>query len=117
MHPDDVVERLRRLPFGDIGDALVDHHRSLRQGLPETVYGPGKSPDQVARIVAELIRAGSGPVLLTRATDEQLAAALEVDGGGRRLGSSMLWREPAASGNADVLVMSAGTADQPVVDE
>ncbi|HUF99642.1 MAG TPA: 1-(5-phosphoribosyl)-5-amino-4-imidazole-carboxylate carboxylase, partial [Ilumatobacter sp.] len=42
--PDDAVATLRRLPFADLGDALVDHHRALRQGIPEAVYGPGKSP-------------------------------------------------------------------------
>ena len=52
---DDVVRRLRRLPFADVGDALVDHHRSLRQGMPEAVYGPGKTPEQCVRIVGELL--------------------------------------------------------------
>ena len=43
--PDDAVATLRRLPFADVGDALVDHHRHLRTGVPEAVYGPGKTPD------------------------------------------------------------------------
>ena len=51
--PDDAVARLRRLPFADVGEALVDHHRALRQGAPEAVYGPGKSPEQCVAIIGE----------------------------------------------------------------
>ncbi|MET0663093.1 MAG: 1-(5-phosphoribosyl)-5-amino-4-imidazole-carboxylate carboxylase, partial [Ilumatobacteraceae bacterium] len=49
--PDDAVARLRRLPFADVEGASVDHHRHLRQGTPEAIYGPGKSPAQCARIL------------------------------------------------------------------
>src|SRR5271166_5869778 len=74
--PDDAVRRLRRLPFADLGFARIDHHRLLRQGLPEAVYGPGKTPEQCAAIVVELLSAGGSPVLLTRAHPDQVAAAL-----------------------------------------
>ena len=53
--PDEAVHRLRRLPFADLGFAKVDHHRNLRQGLPEAVYGPGKTPEQCQLIVGELL--------------------------------------------------------------
>jgi len=53
--PDQAVRRLRRLPFADLGFAKVDHHRSLRQGLPEAVYGQGKTPEQCSAIVGELL--------------------------------------------------------------
>jgi NCAIR mutase (PurE)-related protein len=53
--PDEAVAALRRLPFADLGFARVDHHRTLRQGLAETVFGPGKEPEQCAAIVAELL--------------------------------------------------------------
>ena len=49
LSPDDAVAALRRLPFADLGFARVDHHRALRQGLAEAVYGPGKTPEQCAR--------------------------------------------------------------------
>ena len=65
VHPDDAVAELRRLPFADLGFARVDHHRALRQGLPEAVYGPGKAPEHAAAIVAELLDGGASPVLLT----------------------------------------------------
>src|SRR5205809_3831625 len=68
---DEAVARLRRLPFADLGFARVDHHRALRQGLAEAVYAPGKTPEQCADLVAELVAEGdTGPVILTRATDE-----------------------------------------------
>src|SRR6202044_2351615 len=66
--PDDAVRQLRRLPYSDLGFARVDHHRDLRLGMPEAVYAPGKSPEHCAAIVEELLRATTGPVLVTRAT-------------------------------------------------
>jgi len=141
------VERLSRLPFAEVGEALVDHHRALRQGMPEAVYGPGKSPEQCVEIVGELLRHGDGPVLLTRATDAQAKAviAAHVDDFGeprsvttRRTSGpdarsssgsgssdlmlqSLLWRqpEPGSHSRADarVLVATAGTADTAVADE
>ena len=141
------VEQLSRLPFAEVGEALVDHHRALRQGMPEAVYGPGKSPEQCVEIVGELLRHGDGPVLLTRATDAQAKAviAAHVDDfgeprsvttrrtagpdGGSRSGSgssdlmlqSLLWRQPEPGSHpradARVLVVTAGTADTAVADE
>jgi pyridinium-3,5-biscarboxylic acid mononucleotide synthase len=114
---DDVVARLRRLPFADLGDALVDHHRALRQGLPEAVYGPGKTPEQCVRIVGELLDNGTGPVLLTRATEDQLKAVTAEHGPGRGCGRSVLYRAPEPTRTGRVLVVTAGTADGPVADE
>jgi len=123
--PDDAVRRLRRLPFTELGFAKVDHHRSLRQGLPEAVYGPGKTPAQCAAIVAELLVAdGGGPVLLTRADEAQVAESLETSPGGQRTPSepevgrlsTVVWRQqPDRPGR--VLVCTAGTGDLPVADE
>ena len=115
--PDDAVARLRRLPFADLGFARVDHHRALRQGLPEAVYGPGKTPEQCADIVAELLaEPGSGPILLTRATDEQAEAATTKNAGGQRTGRTVVWR-PADTKPGRILVLTAGTADLPVAEE
>ena len=115
--PDAAVAELRRLPFVDVGDALVDHHRALRQGMPEAIYGPGKSPEQCVRIVGELLRHDDGPVLLTRASDEQTKAVLAEHQDGIVSSRTILWRAPAAVRDERVLVVSAGTADVPVVDE
>jgi len=114
---DDAVARLRRLPFADVGEALVDHHRTLRQGAPEAVYGPGKSREQCVRIVGELLDHGTGPVLLTRASDDQADAVVGAHGAAERSGGCLLWRRPDASDGRRVLVMTAGTADTPVADE
>jgi NCAIR mutase (PurE)-related protein len=118
MSPDDAVARLRRLPFADLGFARVDHHRALRQGLPEAVYGPGKSPAHCAAIVAELLAEPGGPVLLTRASDEQAAVAEAANPGARRRGRTLVWRaEPEGARAGRVLVLTAGTADLPVAEE
>lgn len=125
VHPDEAARRLRRLPFTDLGFARVDHHRLLRQGFAEAVYGPGKSPEHCARIVVELLGEGDGPVLLTRADAEQVAAATgdaEKAGYGQATVTSsgrlatVAWRR-ADERAARVLVVTAGTADLPVADE
>src|SRR5580698_2826818 len=72
--PDEAVRQLRRLPYADLGFARIDHHRDLRQGMPEAVYGPGKAPEHCAAIVEELLTATEAPVLLTRASDAQVKA-------------------------------------------
>ena len=115
---DEVVAALSRLPFADVGDALVDHHRALRQGMPEAVYGPGKTPEQCARIVGELLAHGHGPVLATRTTDDQRKAIAAEHGPGVTRAGTVLYRPPVTvHRSADVLVLTAGTADGPVADE
>ena len=123
--PDEAVRQLRRLPFADLGFARIDHHRALRQGFAEAVYGPGKSAEQCAAIVVELLCEGGGPVLLTRANIAQVKAAVAAaEGAGYEEATvtpsgelaTVAWRE--ASGRpGQVLVLTAGTADLPVADE
>lgn len=115
--PDEAVARLGRLPFADMGDALVDHHRTIRQGMPEAVYGPGKSPEQCVRIVGELLEHGSGTVLLTRASDAQAKATTAAHGPAVERGGCLAWRLPETVRPERVLVVTAGTADVPVADE
>jgi NCAIR mutase (PurE)-related protein len=121
VHLDEVMTELIRLPFADMGDAMVDHHRELRQGLPEVVYGPGKSPDQCVRIIGELLTHGQGPVLITRASEDQLAAVISahgpVYGEPVRAGGCALWRAPSQIRTAKIVVVTAGTSDTPVADE
>ena len=73
LMPDDAVDRLRHLPFEDLGFAKVDHHRSLRVGMPEVIFGERKTPSQVAEIFARLAR-HDGNVLATHADKKQFAA-------------------------------------------
>jgi NCAIR mutase (PurE)-related protein len=119
--PDEAVRQLRRLPFADLGYARVDHHRALRQGAAEAVYGPGKTPEQCAGVVAELLaQPGDLPVVLTRADHRQVAAALERCPSGAVTASgdvaTVVWR-PAPPRPGRVVVVTAGTADLPVADE
>lgn len=117
LSADDAVARLRRLPFADLGFAKVDHHRALRQGLPEAVYGPGKTPEQCAAIVAELLsEEGDGPVLLTRADHAQAAAASAANPGALRSGATLAWRSRSPRPGR-VLVLTAGSADLRVAGE
>ena len=117
---DDAVAELRRLPFSDLdGDAhaRIDHHRALRQGLPEAIYGPGKSPEQCVAIVAELLENGTGAVVLTRVSDEQRTSLTAAHPGAVELGGVLTWRSPDELSQRCVAVVSAGTADTPVADE
>ena len=117
--PAAALDRLRSLPFADLGFARVDHHRPLRQGFPEAVYAPGKTPAQCAAIVAELVNGPtSGPVLLTRVDEGTAAAAIAHTPGGTydpvaRLG---VWK-PRPRRTGDAVIACAGTADLPVAEE
>src|ERR1039458_214302 len=73
LSPDEAVQRLRHLPFEDLGFANVDHHRALRVGMPEVIFGPGKTPQQLAAIFARLAQPGHN-VLATRVSPEQFRA-------------------------------------------
>jgi NCAIR mutase (PurE)-related protein len=123
--PDEAVRQLRRLPYADLGFARIDHHRDLRQGMPEAVFGPGKSPEHCAAIVEELLGATSGPVLLTRATGDQVKAVAALTdalgyGPGQVTGAGALQTmtfRPARPRQGGVVVVTAGTADLPVADE
>jgi hypothetical protein len=121
MSPDDAVARLRRLPFADVDGATVDHHRHLRSGLPEAIYGPGKSPTQCVDIVGELLDHGTGPVLLTRTDEHQRNACVAAHGSAVEASGTMVWRLPSpsspAASPAKVIVVTAGTSDIPVADE
>jgi pyridinium-3,5-biscarboxylic acid mononucleotide synthase len=116
LSADDALAELRRLPFADLGFARVDHHRALRQGRAEAVYGPGKTPAQCAAIVAELLRDGDSPVLLTRASPEQVDVVTSTNRGASVRATTVVWR-PAAPRPERVVVATAGTADLPVAEE
>jgi len=75
LSPDEAVERLRHLPFEDLGFAKLDHHRALRQGMPEVIFSQGKTPAQLAKIFTRLAtRHEDANILATRATEAQFAA-------------------------------------------
>ena len=120
----EAIEALAQLPFQSIGSATVDHHRSIRQHLPEVIFCPGKTRAQCVAI-ARAIVTRSGRLLATRASEEQATALREA------FGRDAVWNEAARTvvvrrrGRATaarkrparVLVVSAGTADLPVAEE
>lgn len=119
LSPDEAVQRLRHLPFEDLGFAKVDHHRVLRAGMPEVIFGEGKTPAQVAQIFARLARHGNN-VLATRTSKLQFAAVrkkaphAEYHELARCI---VLRRDKTAYGKGTIAVVSAGTSDIPVAEE
>ena len=120
----EAARQLARLPFSDLGFARVDHHRSLRQGIPEAIYCPGKDVVEVEALVEEHLGSGTGPVIASRADEAQAEAAVTA---GRRsgheaivsrsAGGSTVVLRPADPLGRNVVVITAGTADGPVADE
>ncbi len=113
------VERLKGMPYEDLGDAKIDNHRSLRCGFSEVVYCPGKTPAQITKIVVELARHGQ-PVMLTKADAAAFAAALAgaptaIYHAVARLVVIPGRDQVLAVGN--VVVISAGTTDMPIAEE
>jgi pyridinium-3,5-biscarboxylic acid mononucleotide synthase len=119
LTPDEGVERLRHLPFEDLDFAKVDHHRTLRVGMPEVILGQGKRPAQVGEIFARLAR-HSKNVLATRVSKEQFAAVKKRVRGAeyRELARAItLRRDRTIYGKGTIAVVSAGTSDVPVAEE
>jgi NCAIR mutase (PurE)-related protein len=113
------LERLRRLPFEDLGFAKIDHHRSLRQGFAEVIYAPGKRPEQVVSIVRRMAR-NKQNILITRG-DRKLYTRVKRAARGARFhelsGAISIQRTKEVTGKGTILVVSAGTADIPVAEE
>ena len=118
---DAALGRLRHLPYEDLGFAKVDHHRALRHGMPEVVFGKGKTPEQVSAIVRTLL-ASSQNVLVTRA-EPQVAERLRSehpDSGMEYFpasGAVRFWRDRSERGKGKIAVVCAGTSDLPVAEE
>lgn len=106
---------LRDLPFEEMGFASVDHHRSLRNGIPEVIYARDKRADDVVTIARSMMKK-SGRFLITRGSEE-IYTALEMDDASfhPRSGVIMCGKEPIGKGH--VLIISAGTSDIPVAEE
>ena len=114
-----LLQVLRQAPFEDLGFARVDHHRHLRQGFPEVVFGPGKTPEQIAAIAARIVANGHS-LLVTRtdrqahrAVAEQLPDAVYHDSA-----RAITLREgDVPPGRGTIVIAAAGTADLPVAEE
>jgi NCAIR mutase (PurE)-related protein len=117
--PEEACDRLKALPFEDLGYAKIDHHRSIRTGMPEVIYGAGKTPEQVAGIFAGLAASGIN-VLATRSSLEQFEAVSEVEPRARYHEQSRcitLQQIEAHTQTGLIAVVCAGTSDLPVAEE
>jgi len=111
--------RLRHMPFEDIGFAKVDHHRALRQGMPEVIFGQGKTPEQVVAIATRLLENAKN-ILITRA-DEATGKAVK-----RKIRKAeyfplsrvvRVWGDRRIDGKGKIAIVCAGTSDIPVAEE
>jgi NCAIR mutase (PurE)-related protein len=110
---------LRDFPFEDIGFARVDHHRALRNGFPEVIFGTGKTPAHIAAIAVRIVARGHS-LLVTRTTAETYAAVVvEVPAAvfHPEARAITMRQEDVAPGRGLILVVAAGTADLPVAEE
>lgn len=119
VSPEAASEQLKHLPFEDLGYAKIDHHRTLRRGMPETIFAGGKTPEQVIGIVASMKEHGSN-ILATRCTPEMAQAVLKTHPDlthhemARCL--TLTLSEPEAL-EGYIAVVCAGTSDLPVAEE
>jgi len=121
LSPDEAVEKLRHLPFEDLGFARIDHHRNIRRGLPEVIYCPGKTVGQIVKIFAALAQKGNN-VLATRAGrkiyDAIIAsgeyANLKFDESSKAI---YLLQQELPQSKTAIPIVTAGTADLPAANE
>jgi hypothetical protein len=126
LAPVEAIERLKHLPFEDLDFAKVDHHRALRQGFAEVIFGKGKSPDQIAKIVRAMLAKQDSQhnILITRADAKIFTGVKRAAGKIARLakfhplsGVITIARDEKIVGQGTILVVSAGTSDIPVAEE
>lgn len=116
---DAALDRLRHMPFEDLGFAKVDHHRALRHGMPEVIFGMGKTPAQIVEI-ARRLAANASNVLVTRASAGAAAALRDAFSEAEHFpasGAVRLWRDRTPRGRGRIAVVCAGTSDLPVAEE
>lgn len=116
---DEALERLKHLPFENLGYATLDHHRAIRQGLPEVIFGQGKIVEEIAGIAARLLERASN-VLATRAAAEAyelIRAQFPEAEYFPRSGAIRVWRDRTMRGKGRIVIISAGTTDSPVAEE
>lgn len=115
----DAMARFRSFPFEDLEFASVDHHRVVRQGFPEVVFGAGKTDDDIVRIVESMLHRGHN-VLVTRTHSVVASRIRELDPAARfhqRSGAVSVLKDATVRGKGVVAVVSAGTSDIPVAEE
>ena len=126
LAPAKAIERLKHLPFEDLDFAKIDHHRTLRQGFAEVIFGKGKTAEQIAGIVRAMLakKDSKHNILITRAEAKMFFAVKRAAGKESRLakfhpvsGVITIERDTKIMGKGTILVVSAGTSDIPVAEE
>jgi len=116
---DAALDRMRHMPFEDLGFAKLDHHRALRHGITEVIFGKGKTADQVAGIAEKLLDRSQN-LLITR-TDESIASRLKIRYPEAEYfplsGAVRIWRDRTLHGKGRIAVVCAGTSDIQVAEE
>lgn len=120
LSPDDLVNRMHMDAVTDLGYAQVDHARGVRTGVNEIIYGAGKTPEQIAGIVAAMREAGQTRVLITRVDAQKAAELAAMDPAITYQAAAqacVVGSLPEPDGNGDILIITAGTSDLPVAEE
>ncbi len=117
---DNAIDKLKDLPFEDIGIANIDHHRELRKGVPEVIFGEGKKPEDIIEIMKRMYRKDER-ILVTRLSDEKAAKILKKfpDSKYHERSKALTLSKTAVeiTGRGTILVICAGTSDIPVAEE
>ena len=116
---DSAMDRLRHMPFEDLGFAKVDHHRAIRQGMPEVIFGQGKTPEEVLSIAQALLNRSQN-VLITRAEKDAVALVREHIPEAEyfpRSRAIRVQRDHTVYGKGIIAIACAGTSDLPVAEE
>lgn len=116
---DDAIGKLKHMPFEDLGFAMVDHHRALRNGMPEVIFGQGKTPEHILQISQRLLER-SPNLLATRVAPEAAEVVVQSLEGAEYYPLSKVlrvWRDKTDQGKGKIAVVCAGTADLPVAEE
>jgi NCAIR mutase (PurE)-related protein len=119
LSPEEAIEHLKDYPYQDLGFAKIDHHRELRKGIPEIIYGLGKTGPQILKIGREIIRKG-GNLLVTRVEPEVYRAFKgKIPGAVYNPAARTITmkQKEVARGKGKIVVMTAGTSDIPVAEE
>jgi NCAIR mutase (PurE)-related protein len=117
---DEALAELKSLPFEDLGFTRIDHHRSLRRGFPEVIWGEGKTSGQILSIIKQLKRKGQN-ILITRLEEKKAKAIRKVFPKSQYYPISKvltyLTHSVKSEGKGKILVITAGTTDIPVAEE
>ena len=119
ISPDEAMTRLKLEPFQDLGYAKVDHHRELRQGVSEVIYGAGKTPEQIIGIAGAMRERGQQTILITRIdqTTADRIAAVHPMRYYEQAKVGLIGEMPEPDGDGTIVVACGGTSDLPVAEE